>query len=76
MSVEVSGQQHMIDQAAVTKKMWVRSDVTPLLVHRSESSEWLGALEIHCCKVASDSAVLQCVFVHEMVFVAGLRAMK
>lgn len=76
MSVVVSGQQHMIDQAAVMRKTWARGDVTPLLVLRSEGSQWLGALENRCWKVASDSAALLCAFVHTLVgngFGAGLR---
>lgn len=38
LTAEVSGKQDMIDQAAVMRKRWARSDVTPLSVHRSEGS--------------------------------------
>lgn len=44
----------MIDQAAVMRKTWAWSDVTPL----SKSSQW-SFLNIHCENVAADSAVLR-----------------
>lgn len=57
----------MIDQAAVMRKTWARSDVTPLSVHRSGHSQRPATLENRCGKVATDFAVLLCALVHTVV---------